>query len=198
MAKGLQKLRREAGYASANEFAEEMGISYPTYSRYEANPEKIPLKAAWQLADRFHASIDYIVGRVEEDPSDTRGDVQCAYDSLAPRLKAQMDDYLDYLIERNVDIRQEQIERVRRSDEFICSRLEQVLYAKQDKEGDLLAMASPDAARESFEKLLKSRVRESGREDGDQTVERIMAAYDRLHPSLAQCDYLMVDLEPKN
>ena len=51
----LQRLRREAGYRSAKEFAEALGIPGSTYARYERAGDGadcgIPLSAAWQIAD---------------------------------------------------------------------------------------------------------------------------------------------------
>ena len=56
----LQRLRREAGYASAKEFAAVLNIPNSTYSRYERAPEGpnsgIPLSAAWAMADELGSS----------------------------------------------------------------------------------------------------------------------------------------------
>lgn len=181
MASGLQKLRREAGFSSAKEFAEEVGIPAPTYARYESNPEKIPLKQAWLLADRLHASIDYIVGRTEDDPVNAKGGVQCAYEALDPRLQQSFDDYLDYLIERNVQLRNERVAAELRRYDAACYRLEQLFYAQQDGNGEFLVFAEPDEARASFQQFVEKRASENRDSDVGASVDAIMDAYDRAH-----------------
>ncbi len=67
----LQRLRREAGYRSAKDFAGVLGIPASTYARYERQPEgpecAIPLSSAWQIADALGCSIDLVVGREDID-----------------------------------------------------------------------------------------------------------------------------------
>ncbi len=67
----LQRLRREAGYRSAKDFAAVLGIPASTYARYERQPEgpgcAIPLSSAWQIADALGCSIDLVVGRADID-----------------------------------------------------------------------------------------------------------------------------------
>ena len=67
----LQRLRREAGYRSAKDFAAVLGIPTSTYARYERQPEgpdcAIPLSSAWQIADALGCSIDLVVGRTDLD-----------------------------------------------------------------------------------------------------------------------------------
>ena len=95
----LQKLRREAGYSNANDFAKVLGIPGPTYSRYERQPEspdcKIPMGAAWKIADALGCSIDLIVGHANADSEGTR--VQRMYDALTPGSRARLDEYLDFI-----------------------------------------------------------------------------------------------------
>lgn len=71
----LQRLRREAGYRSAKDFAAVLGIPASTYARYERQPEgpgcAIPLASAWQIADALGCSIDLVVGRADIDAADT-------------------------------------------------------------------------------------------------------------------------------
>ena len=64
-----------------------------TYSRYEACPEKIPLRVAWLLADRFGVTIDQVVGRDKEAHGDPRGDVQRTFDALELRSKEEAHDF---------------------------------------------------------------------------------------------------------
>ena len=67
----LQRLRREAGYRSAKDFAAVLGIPASTYARYERQPEgpgcAIPLSSAWQIADALGCSIDLVVGCADID-----------------------------------------------------------------------------------------------------------------------------------
>lgn len=64
----LQELRQRAGYYSRTAFAEELGIPLSTYKRYESLASEecaIPIRAAWQIADKLGCTIDEVVGRRE-------------------------------------------------------------------------------------------------------------------------------------
>ena len=97
--RGLARLRRAAGYRSANEFARSLGIPVSTYARYERNaggPDSgIPLKAAWLIADRLNATIDEVVGRGEV--ADGGRDLDAFYRSLSESGKSMLDQYVQYL-----------------------------------------------------------------------------------------------------
>lgn len=95
--KTLQKLRKEAGYKSATDFAAELNIPYPTYSRYEQKPSSMPLRAAWLIADKLNTSIDAIVDRTDPEAVD---ELRQSYDRLSPMSKVLLDDYLGYLESR--------------------------------------------------------------------------------------------------
>ena len=96
----LQPLRREAGYASAKEFAAVLNIPNSTYSRYERAPEGpnsgIPLPAAWAMADELGVSIDLVVGRDDIDAKRTP-----TLDDRVRRLsrsgREMLDDFMRYL-----------------------------------------------------------------------------------------------------
>lgn len=96
----LQRVRREAGYRSAKDFAEELGIPSSTYARYERAGDGadcgIPLPAAWQIADALGCSIDLVVGREDIDAPEPDG-VQPRYDALSPEGRALVDSYLAYV-----------------------------------------------------------------------------------------------------
>ena len=96
----LQRLRREAGYRSAKEFAEALGIPGSTYARYERAGDGascgIPLPAAWQIADALGCSIDLVVGREDIDAPEPEG-IQPRYDALSPEGRALVDSYLSYV-----------------------------------------------------------------------------------------------------
>lgn len=69
----LQKLRKKAGYKSAAEYAEHLGMSVRTYTNYEQGVRMFSLAQAWEFADDLGCSIDDLVGREtknndKEDP----------------------------------------------------------------------------------------------------------------------------------
>lgn len=96
----LQRLRREAGYRSAKDFAEALGIPASTYARYERTGDGadcgIPLPAAWQIADKLGCSIDLVVGREDID-APAPGEIQLRYDALTGAGRALVDSYLSYV-----------------------------------------------------------------------------------------------------
>lgn len=96
----LQRLRRQAGYRSAKDFAEALGIPGSTYARYERAGDGadcgIPLPAAWQIADKLGCSIDLVVGREDIDAPEPEG-TQPRYDALSPEGRALVDSYLSYV-----------------------------------------------------------------------------------------------------
>ncbi len=96
----LQRLRRQAGFRSAKDFAESLGIPSSTYARYERAGDGadcgIPLPAAWQIADRLGCSIDLVVGREDIDAPEPEG-IQPRYDALSPEGRALVDSYLSYV-----------------------------------------------------------------------------------------------------
>ena len=58
----LQKMRKSAGFDSAREFAEYMGIPSGTYTGWEQG-RTITLEQAWDFADFFGCSLDELAGR---------------------------------------------------------------------------------------------------------------------------------------
>lgn len=96
----LQRMRREAGFRSAKDFAERVGIPMSTYARYECagdGPEcGIPLPSAWAIADALGCSIDLVVGREDIDASG--GDsIQDRVEALSRTGREMHDDYLRFL-----------------------------------------------------------------------------------------------------
>ncbi|MBO4944713.1 MAG: helix-turn-helix transcriptional regulator [Muribaculaceae bacterium] len=59
----LQEYRKKAGFASAREFAEHIGMSVGTYTNYEQGKNKLTLEAAWKFADELGVSLDELAGR---------------------------------------------------------------------------------------------------------------------------------------
>ena len=185
MASSLLELRRQAGYATAKEFAQEAGIAEATYARYESSPEKIPTKAAWQLADRFGVSIDVIVGHADVDVAALKGDVQAVFDHLSARSQASALDYLMFLAKRDEDeARAEREEELRRYD-AVCYRMEQLFLAKLERNDEgLFSFGTPEQLREAFRGYVEQRADERQDPGVRDSVEQIMAAYDRTHGSL--------------
>ena len=155
MASSLLELRRQAGFSTAKEFAQAEGIAEATYARYESSPEKIPTKAAWQLADRFGVSIDVIVGHADVDVAALKGDVQAAFDRLSRRSQASALDYLTFLAKYDEDTaRVEREDKARRYD-AVSYRMEQLFLAKLERADEqLFAFGTPRQIREAFEAVV--------------------------------------------
>lgn len=96
----LQRLRREAGYRSAKDFAEVLSTPCSTYARYERAVEGpecgIPLPSAWQIADALGCSIDLVVGREDIDARDA-GTIDERVAALSLTNQAMLTGFLDYL-----------------------------------------------------------------------------------------------------
>lgn len=94
----LQRLRREAGYRSAKEFAAVVNIPASTYARYENRPDGadkgMPLAAAWIIADKLGCTIDAVVGREDIDKPRAFADQA---EGLSPMGQSMLADYLAYL-----------------------------------------------------------------------------------------------------
>lgn len=97
----LQRMRREAGYRSAKDFAESVGIPMSTYARYERAGDGaecgIPLPSAWAIADALGCSIDLVVGREDIDSAAVAGSIQERADALSRAGREMLDDYLCFL-----------------------------------------------------------------------------------------------------
>lgn len=96
----LQRLRREAGYRSAKDFAQVLSIPRSTYARYERAVEGpecgIPLPSAWQIADALGCSIDLVVGREDIDARDAAA-LDERVSALSPASRAALTGFLGYL-----------------------------------------------------------------------------------------------------
>ena len=96
----LQRLRREAGYRSAKDFAEVLHIPSSTYSRYERAVEGpecgIPMQAAWAMADELGCSIDLVVGRADIDAPEVPT-IDARVRKLGRSGREMLDDFLRYL-----------------------------------------------------------------------------------------------------
>ena len=161
MASALLELRKQAGFKNAKDYAAAEGIAEATYARYESSPEKIPLKSAWQLADRFGVPIDVIVGRRAVDVTSLRGRVQEAYEALSERSRASLDDYLAFLTQRDEHEAREREARERRRYDAVCYRLEQVFLAGlEEDDPNLFAFGTGERMRAAFEAYINRRADE--------------------------------------
>ena len=182
MASALLELRKQAGFKNAKDYAAAEGIAEATYARYESSPEKIPLAAAWRLADEFGVSIDVIVGRNEPAPAEEHGEVQLRYDALAPEFQSSLDDYLDFLAAKNVDTAKRKAEAERRRAEGLCARLDSLFLAELDRNEPGVALSATAAElRERFKAYLEMRADERQEPGVRDSMGKIMAAYDRIH-----------------
>ena len=182
--RSLQELRREAGYRSAREFAEACEITQSSMTRYEKEPDNIPVRSAWRIADVLGCSIDDVVGRESPLAADLRGDVQKRYDALPAPLRGSLDDYLGYL-----EGKANEVEDYRQ--ELEDSYMEMFkLYLVMSMEGmsendrcDLVNHGSSEAMRERFQDYVCDKVlgRSSTIMEGGEMMKGLMRAYDRFY-----------------
>lgn len=203
MSSRLLEIRKAAGYATAREFSEAAGLAESTYTRYESNPERIPLKVAWDLADRFHVTIDQVVGRDTEAKGDPRGSQQRAFDALSPRSQQEAADFMAYLAARDARSREAQSERARRGWEVVSSRIQRAYLSRlsggQDGPDPVLLTGSDAELREGFREIARTWVvgaerplnRFAPNVRDEEALEEVMAAYDRMHGSFTD-DHGMV------
>ena len=95
----LAELRKAAGYRSAREFAQAIGVPATTYSRWERSsggPDTgLPMRAAWSMADALGCTIDQIVGRADGDAA--RRDLNAEYRALSESGRERLDEYIRFL-----------------------------------------------------------------------------------------------------
>lgn len=164
MPNNLQKLRKEAGYRTAKDFAEAAGIPTPTYTRYEQEPAKIPIERAWIIADFLACSIDAVVGREHVEPSEMRGPVQRAYDALSAKNKGLFDDYLEYICYKDgKEQARERAQDQRRFEELVQQYSRQFYESMGSGEVDfidLVSLGDADAVRTRFLEFVETRLAE--------------------------------------
>ena len=162
MAKNITELRREAGYRSGREFAAALGIAPSTYARYEQQPDSIPLRQAWAIADRLGCTIDMVVGREPVDAGAMRGDVQRFYDGLDRDSRERFDDFIDYMRFRTSRARERRdLERIREARMLLRHYERLFVIESLDDQGlaDLVVFGSDDERRSAFESYLRTRGR---------------------------------------
>jgi transcriptional regulator with XRE-family HTH domain len=181
MASTLQELRREAGYDTAKEFAEELGISPATYSRYEQKPENIPTPAAWKLADHLGCSIDAVVGREHISVEDMRGPQQRFYDGLSRDGRRLMNEFMEFVEQREKKSAASRARRERMRYDNACANYLRLFYAElqhQAGAGEIVEFATFQEERARFHAFLKATLG-NGDDEKLEVIDKLMEAFDR-------------------
>lgn len=164
MAKSIKDLRQEKGYRSAREFADALGIATSSMSRYDKDPESMPLKHAWAMADLLGCSIDEVVGR--EPVTAGRNDLQEFYDGLLPETRALLDEFMEFAAAKDKAIR----DRAQASEEARYDRLcqfhermfHQAVYDSAEF-GEVVVFDTPADERAAFLLFLRDKAAEKRR-----------------------------------
>ena len=155
MAKTIQELRREKGYRSAREFADALGISPSSMSRYDNQPDSIPVKVAWQMADRLDCSIDEVVGRMPVTSG--KSELQEFYDGLLAETRELMDDLIEFARMKDEATRRKAKAESDRRAENQCRFYERMFLqaAYESAEfGEVVDFGTPAQERAAFERYL--------------------------------------------
>ena len=62
----IRDLREDADLKQT-QLAKLLGMSQTGYSKYETGENEVPVAILIQLADLYHTSIDYLVGRTDQE-----------------------------------------------------------------------------------------------------------------------------------
>lgn len=174
MASELQELRKIHGYKTAKDFAEAIEIPVPTYSRYEQNPEKIPLKAAWKIADFLEVSIDAVVGREGVDFSDNRGPIQRFYDDLSGETQKLFDEFIEFTAEKERKLIEKKVEAENKQYEGYVRYYEDKFIRRSEANEELeqaLIFGSGDEKRARFQEFIEQQARIQRETKIDQKME---------------------------
>ena len=158
MTDSLRDIRKDAGYKSAKELADKMGIPTPTFSRYEQSPDKIPIKAAWALADVLGCSIDEVVGRVDRH-APTPGSLQAAYDELPEASKMLVDEYMAFISGKESDAEKRAAAAEKALFAAQAQRYEEMFIrasAATEKASDVVLFGSDEDIREGYRSFVWS------------------------------------------
>lgn len=194
----LQWLRLEEGFKSARQFAVHIGFSESSYTRYEKNPEDIPMHAAWKLADYYSCPIDVIVGRESIEDFDSRDGAQRFFDALSPSSKQLFNEFKRFLQARELEIRKRELEG--EDDKYLqaAKSYERMMYAEApslDIDGggfyEKLVFGGNEMRRDCLRKYIEHKFEESakglsdgfGASDPEAVIEKILAAYARIQPA---------------
>ena len=177
---GLQEVRKAAGHRTAKDFAARMGIPTSTYARYEQQPDMIPTKVAWAIADELGCSIDMVVGRDQPPAAVAPGGAQRAYDaasSVGKEFLSEAFAFVAWRDQRELKRRQDAMEYQYRR---YAQRLMELFYAsvRQDDElGELIAFGPNPAVRAAFAEF----VAEHARRVREGLVEKEVRDFESVH-----------------
>lgn len=171
MAKTIQELRRERGYRSAREFADALGISPSSMSRYDNQPESIPTKVAWEMADLLGCSIDEVVGR--KPVTSGRSELQEFYDGLHRWNKDLFDEFVEFIEARERRAESLQKAAADRKYERMAQYFERLFFEEffdNSLPEDLDALDQPWAVRDGIESHVLDRLEESRARKADKAA----------------------------
>ena len=59
----LMRLRKAAGYANRDDFADALGVNHATFKAWETGRTRLKLEDACDIADLLHCTLDELAGR---------------------------------------------------------------------------------------------------------------------------------------
>ena len=185
MGSPLQKLRKEAGYRTVREIAEACGFTQSSMTRYEKEPDNIPMRSAWKIADVLGCSIDDVVGRENPLTADLRGEHQRRRDALPASLRESLDDYLGYLegkADEAEDCGRRELEGCY-ADMFRAYFVMSMEGMGEDERREVMRHGSDEAARNRFREFACARIVNIAGDylEGGEILNGLMRAYDRFY-----------------
>ena len=184
-------------------------------SRYDNQPDTIPVKVAWAMADRLDCSIDEVVGRMPVTSG--KSELQEFYDGLHRWNRDLFDEFREFIEAREQRAASLERSAIDRKYERLAQYYERMFnnsfFDHVDPE-ELVVLDQPWSLREGIAVLVEEKTEESRHnrakkaveglagdeeqasaliqgeldrmeaEEGSvkEVTERIMEAYDRLHP----------------
>ena len=88
----LRQLRKAAGYKSARQYAEHIGVPQQTYNNYETGFRKLSLELACEICDDLGCTLDELCGRDEYVGSSY---IQRVYESVNDEGKQAIEQYAE-------------------------------------------------------------------------------------------------------
>ena len=179
MTKSIMELRRAKGYFSAREFAEELGVSASSVSRYEADPTTMPLRMAWTMAELLDCSIDEIVGRNYKPPV-AKSPLDEFYRGLTAESKRMFNEYKDYLAIRDERVKRDAAAAKKRRFERMACAFERMYQESATAQNDVLAVLGPnqswtfyDGLRAFIYERLDASRNESAKQSAKEVIESL-------------------------
>lgn len=104
----LKTLRKQHDY-TIQEVSKGTGMTYTMCREYETGDRNLGLQAALKLADFYHVSVDYLLGR-ETTGQDER--IKEKFQALSPQRKEAVEKFIDMLIENSKSEKPKSKERI--------------------------------------------------------------------------------------